>query len=229
MSADPGTLRQARAPADELDWEDRRRTTLESARRRSMIIRLLRLSFLALAAAIAAVVAGYIVMHALRKEEPPAPPPVVEGEEVRMINPRFSGRDKAGRPYVVIADTATRRENDPEVTDLVNPRLDTAPDPDSSHVSASRGVYDANRKILDLYDDVRLETPNGNIYRTTHTRLFIDSDFIEGDQPVTGAGPLGTIRADRFQVLNGGEKVVFTGHVFTHIKNAASAHGESDD
>ncbi len=225
MSADTGAIRQD----DDLDWEDRRRTTLEAARRRSMVIRILRLSFLILAAAIIAVVAGYIIVHALRKEPPPAPQPIVEGEEVRMINPRFSGRDRAGRPYVVIADSATRREDDPEVTDLVNPRLDTAPDAGSSHVSASRGVYDANRKILDLYDDVRLETPDGNLYHTTHTRLFIDSDFIEGDQPVSGAGPLGTIRADRFQVINGGERVVFTGHVITHIKNSAAANGDSHD
>ena len=225
MSADSRTVRRP----SELDWEDRRRTTLESARRRSVVIRLLRLAFLALAIAIIAVVALYIVLHALRKETPPPPPPAVEGEELRMINPRFSGRDKAGRPYVVIADTATRRQDDPEVTDLVNPRLDTAPGPNSSHVTASRGIYDANRKKLDLYDNVRLVTPNGNTYKTTHTRLFIDDDFIEGDQPVTGTGPLGAISADRFQIINGGEKVVFSGHVVTHIRNDAAANGDSNE
>ena len=226
MSADPGIARRR----SELDWEDRRRTTLESARRRSIVIRILRLTFLALAAAVIVIVALYIIVHALHKEPPPPPPPAVaEGEEVRMINPRFSGRDSAGRPYVVSAETATRRHDDPDVTDLVNPRLDTAPGPNSSHVTASRGVYDANRKILDLYDQVRLATPNGNTYTTAHTRFFIDSDFIEGDQPVTGTGPLGKILADRFQVINGGEKVVFSGHVVTHIKNDTAANGESNE
>ncbi len=219
MNADQGMARQER----DLSWEPRRQMTLEAARKRSAVIKLLRLSFLVFAAAIILVIAVYIAINVLRKQPPPAVAPVAVDGEVRMINPRFSGRDSAGRPYVVIADTATRRPDEPETTDLVNPRLDTAPGADSSQVKAKRGVYQADRKILSLFEDVVFNTPNGYEYKTQHARFFIDSDTIVGDKPVDGTGPMGSVRADSYEVIKGGERVMFTGNVITHIKSRSDA------
>lgn len=225
MDADTGTVRQQ----SEISWEPRRRMTLEAARKRSAVIRILRLSFLILSALIIAVVALYIILNAMRKETPVAPPPVEADGEVRMINPRFTGRDNAGRPYVVIADTAIRRTDEPDTTDLVNPRLDTAPGSDSSQVTARRGVYQANLKILNLYDHVLFTTPNGYKYKTEHARFFIDTDSIVGDEPVDGTGPMGSVRADRYEIIDGGKKVTFAGNVVTRIKSHSDANGDSHE
>ncbi len=224
MSADSGTAQQE----SKLSWEPRRRMTLDAARKRSANIKRLRLSFLLLAAVIVAVVLLYIVLNILRQDAPPPPLADASGE-VRMINPRFSGRDNAGRPYVVIADTATRRIDEPETTDMVNPRLDTAPGADSSQVTARRGVYQAGLKILNLYDHVVLTTPNGYEYQTEHARFFIGIDSIEGDEPVSGTGPMGSVRADGYEIINGGEKVTFSGNVVTHIENRNDEVGDSND
>ncbi len=225
MSAESGVSR----PKGEISWEPRRQMTLESARKRSAVIRVLRLTFLVLSAVIIAVVLLYILVNALRKDVP-APPPLVEADgEVRMINPRFSGRDSAGRPYVVIADTATRRTDEPETTDLVNPRLDTAPGSDSSQVTAKRGVYQADKKILTLYDNVLFTTPNGYEYKTEHARFFIDSDSISGNQPVSGTGPMGSVSADSYNIIEGGKKVTFIGNVVTHIESANDQSGDSHE
>jgi lipopolysaccharide export system protein LptC len=225
MNADTGTARQKH----DISWEPRRRMTLDAARKRSNMIRILRLSFLILSAVIIAVVALYILAHALNKET--APPPDVQSTdgEVRMINPRFSGRDGNGRPYVVIADTATRRQDEPETTYLVNPRLDTEPGEDSSQVTAKRGIYQANLKILNLYDDVVFSTPNGNTYKTGHAEFFIDTDMIVGDSPVKGTGPTGSVSADAYKIINGGEKVTFFGNVITNIQGKKTANGESNE
>ncbi len=226
MSVDSGSTQQE----SKLSWEPRRRMTLDAARKRSTIIRLLRLSFLILSVVIVAVVMAYIGINALRKDAPPSPPPLADADgEVRMINPRFSGRDNAGRPYVVIADTATRRRDEPETTDLINPRLDTEPGVDSSQVTARRGVYQANLKILNLYDHVVLTTPNGYEYETEHARFFIGTDSIEGDEPVSGTGPMGSVRSDSYKIINGGEKVIFSGNVITHIKERKDEEGDSNE
>lgn len=225
MNADSGITRRE----SELSWEPRRRMTLDAARKRSAVIRMLRLSFLIVSAIIIAVVVLFIVMNALRKEAP-APPPLADTDgEVRMINPRFSGRDSDGNPYVVIADTATRRKNEPETTDLVNPRLDTAPGSESSQVTSNRGVYQANLKILDLYDSVHFTTPGGYDYKTEHAQFFIDTDTIVGDQPVKGAGPMGSVSADSYKIIDGGEKVTFTGNVITYIESRNGAKGDSHE
>ncbi|PHS26926.1 MAG: LPS export ABC transporter periplasmic protein LptC [Robiginitomaculum sp.] len=225
MNAESGTAQRQR----ELNWEPRRRMTLEAARKRRTVIRILRLSFLVLSAVIIAVVALYILINALRKEAPAPPPPENVDGEVRMINPRFTGRDSAGRPYVVIADTATRRRDEPDTTDLVNPRLDTAPGADSSQVTAKGGVYRANKKTLTLFDSVHFTTPNGYEYVTEHAKFYIDTDHIVGDKPVSGTGPMGSVRADAYEIINGGEKVIFSGKVVTKIKGRSDKKGASNE
>lgn len=215
MSADSGTTRQE----SQLNWEPRRQMTLDAARKRGVVIKTLRIAFFTLSVGVIAVIALYVGYNTLQKE--PAEPiaPVADGDgEVRMLNPRFSGQDNSGRPYTVIADTATRRTDDPEITDLVNPRLDTAPGADSSQVTAKRGVYEAANKILTLNEDVQFTTPDGYTYSTEHAKLFIDTDNIFGDQPVFGTGPLGSVRSDSYKVYNGGKKVTFSGHVHTVIE-----------
>jgi len=225
MNADTGTA----GPEREISWEPRRRMTLEAARKRSAVIRILRLSFLVLSAIIIAVVALYILFNALRKEAPPPLPPQDVDGEVRMINPRFTGRDSAGRPYVVIADTATRRNDEPDTTDLVNPRLDTAPGSDSSQVTAKSGIYRANKKTLTLFDSVHFTTPNGYEYVTEHAKFYIDTDHIVGDKPVSGTGPMGSVRADAYEIINGEEKVIFSGKVVTKIKGRSDKKGTSHE
>ncbi len=226
MSAESGMASDEKR----MRWEPRRQSTLQSARRRTMVIRLLRLSFLVFAIAVVLVLAGYIVVNSLHKEPPPVLPQTPQtDEEVQMISPRFTGRDNAGRPYEVIADTATRNKEAPEITYLVNIRMDSAQGDNSSHVTARTGVYDSARKILDLDEDVRLISPNGFVYTTSKARFFIDSNRIVGDQRVFGNGPTGTVEADGYEIIDGGKKVIFSGNVITHIENAQGQDGVANE
>ena len=168
--------------------------------------------------AIIATVAVMLAMGAMEVAAPPLEAPEADGR-VRMINPRFSGRDSGGKPYVITADSAVRRNDDPQIIDLDKPHLDLliSTSETGSIVIADTGAYDSRRRTLELYGDVQLETETGYSFGTTHARVLADQARIEGDEPVEGSGPLGDIRSQKFIIEGWGERVLFTDGSSSHI------------
>lgn len=249
MSTDtiPSETESPAAQADEraARWEPQRRMTLDAARRRSGMVKVLRWGFIILAVLIVGVVVAYLLISARPTPTPPVDPATqsqtqtgadtgtepgdggpdaTQSNDLVIENPVFEGVDKNGHPYKVTADRAIRRTNDDgtasDVTDLVNPQVETYPgNPDNSIVTAQKGVYDSKSKSLDLSDSVKLVTPDGYVYETEHVHYEIDENRIVGTLPVTGKGTQGSIDADGFEILDGGNRVIFHGKVKTHILN----------
>lgn len=215
-------------------WEPKRATTLEAARRRTAFVGTLRFFLIGVAVVLALVVAIQLLMN-----NAATAPDTVEtvGENARMINPRFSGRDEAGAPFIVTADTAIRRRGEAlNLTELENPRIDfemlEAIDEDADGVLARSGLYDSEARTLDLDTDVRFRTRSGYLFRSEQARVYLGQDRVVGDSAVEGVGPMGRIRADSYEVLDGGDHVVFTGNVIARIEtdsSGASAPGAEDE
>lgn len=201
-------------------WEPRRVTTLDDARRRTAFVRALRFALIGLAVAL-----GLLIFLQLLVNNSNAEPETVEtvGENARMINPRFTGRDEAGAPFTVTADTAIRRRGEAiNLTELENPRIDfemlEAIDQSADGVLAETGLYDSEARTLDLDTDVRFRTRSGYLFRSEDARIYLGEDRVVGRSPVDGIGPMGRIRADSYEVLDGGDHVVFTGNVVARIE-----------
>lgn len=202
-------------------WEPKRATTLAQARRRTAFVRTLRFALMAAAAAIAGLVVVQIALSIIGEVEPDA---ITVGEDARMINPRFTGRDEGGAPFTVTADAAIRRQGDAlNLTELENPRLDyvsiEALENAADGVLAERGYYDSENRVLDLETDVRFRTQSGYEFISEAARIFLSEDRVVGQSEVQGSGPMGDIRADSYEILDGGDRVVFTGGVVAHIEN----------
>lgn len=208
-------------------WEPRRATTLAEARKRTAFIRLLRLCLVALAGLIVVAVIGQILLRSFGRADTV---PVTVGEDARMINPRFTGRDENGTPYVVTADAAIRRRGEEaRMTELESPQLDydmILSGENAEGVLARNGLFDAETRTLDLNADVRFRTRSGYEFVAEHARIHLSDERVVGESPVEGEGPMGTIRADRYEILDGGDRVVFTGNVRTYIRNQASDGGD---
>lgn len=198
----------------------RRARAFDAAWRRSVFVRRLRLGLLALAALIALnALIQIVISDAGELAEAPAAP---GGDAERIVNPRFTGRDETGAPYVVTAETASRRARGAGgLTDLIRPVLDygllRADGADPSQVLARAGIYDAEARVLELQNAVRFATRSGYRFSTERARIHLSEARISGDAPVEGAAPWGRIRAGGFDVTDGGERVVFTGGVRTRI------------
>jgi len=222
-SASPAVLTGADAPASggapqaaasgdgeghDRIWAPRRQLTLEQARRRSDIVRVLRMVFTYGAAASIGLLAGYLIQSAFQGGD--GRRSFRSNEIVTMINPRFTGRDAAGKAYVITADSAQRRRGQEGIVDLANPRM---VDEAGTQVTAPEGTYDLNEVTLDLYRDVQVADASGYVFSSTSARFYVNERRVEGVEPLYGVGPLGDVRSDTYQITEDGAVMSFVGNV----------------
>ena len=190
-------------------WEPRRQMTLEQARQRSAMVSFMRLAFTAAAAISAGIMVGHLTANAITAS--PGSIEKLSGDEVvTMVNPRFTGRDLAGRAFVITADTAQRRRGGGDAIDLKNPELVNE---DGTRVTAPAGLYNQDDQTLELYEDVMVQNAKGYVFNSTSARMFIQEGRVEGIEPLQGSGPLGDVRSDTYEILEEGDKVLLSGRV----------------
>lgn len=198
---------------------ERRARSLTSARARSGRIRVLRAVLLA---AMALVAGNALVQAFMSGASGPAEPAFTPaGDAERITNPRFTGRDRGGTPFVVTADAAVRRLGGvTPLTDLERPALDYAWIEglrDASRALAETGVFDEAGQMLTLRTDVRFATPAGYRFATPSARISLRDGTVSGEDGVSGEAPWGAVRADAFEVQESGNRVILTGDVRTRI------------
>ena len=137
----------------------------------------------------------------------------VDGDP-NLLNPRYVGTDEDNQPYAVTADIA--KKLDGEGMDvrigLELPKADiTLNDGTWLVLTAENGIYARRNKTLDLSGAVNLFHDSGYEFRTDKAQVDLARGIAEGDRPVRGQGPFGTLNAEGFRLLNKGRTIVFTG------------------
>lgn len=207
------------------NWAPKRQMTLEQARRRSSAVALARMIFVAGAAISAGIMIGPIAASTLSASSNTVE--TVRAEEVvTMVNPRFTGRNIAGEAFVITADTARRRRTDSSVIDLVNPKL---VDEQGTQVVAPSGVFRQAAETLDLFESVKVTDRDGYMFNTAAARVHIMEGRVEGFEPLSGDGPLGDVRADSYEILDDGDRVILRGNVDMVIYPDGRNAPSSDD
>ena len=191
-----------------------RRAQVLRWRRRSRLVRLLRILLPTLVGLILAALAGAVVYNALTSR--PGQPKDTAAP-IRLVHPRFVGRDDKGRAFVLTAESATRDPNEYQRVLLVRPALvldEQGPDP--VRLQAAAGVYNESTFKLDLHGGVRLVGSKAAF--DTATSLFdTKTGEIVGSGPIQGSGSLGEISARSYAVYGKGERFVFRGGVHTRL------------
>jgi lipopolysaccharide export system protein LptC len=201
--------------------------TLAQARRRSAFVGMLRVAFTAGAAIAAGVMAGHLAANAISRSTGSIEK--LSGDEVvTMVNARFTGRDAAGRAFVITADTAQRQRDNNETIVLANPHLVSE---DGTEIDAPSGLYDQDAQTLALSEDVKLTDSKGYDFRSTSAKVFIEEGRIDGLDPLTGTGPLGDLTCDTYEIVEEGEKMRCRGNVqmtiFPGGREPSASEGQS--
>ena len=215
----------------------RRQRILRRWKRRSALVRLMRGLLPALCVAILATLVGVAGVNTWLARTAVRP----QGNlPMRMVKFHFQGRNEAGQPYSIVADSALRDDVDTSRITLENPVFTQGSgQPDQSRVRSKTGVYREDTRMLDLRGAVVLDDAQGYHFVTEHALVDTVKSNVDGDVYIQGHGPLGQIAASSYAVRNGGAYVYFTGKVKTRIeqhamavaggaapaKVAASAHG----
>jgi lipopolysaccharide export system protein LptC len=135
-----------------------------------------------------------------------------DAQELRMINPRYTGVDRHGRPFVVTAAVGRQVPLHQDLMSLQRPRAELMTHGGTRIVVTARtGIYQQPAQLLDLFGQVTLVHQNGTRFITDRARVNGARETAEGAEPVVGHGPSGDVKAQGFRVLDKGDRIIFTG------------------
>ncbi|MEM9837949.1 MAG: LPS export ABC transporter periplasmic protein LptC [Pseudomonadota bacterium] len=201
--------------------------------RHSVLVRQLRLAVPALAA-------GLAMTYAFSASPPRVDPEFAkqfsgldaDAEGLKLASPRYSGEDLSGKPFEVAAATATRAGGDPDKMDLENPQARRISETGAvMTVRADDGLYDQDAQVMDLSSNVEMAQGSGEgtfILNTEAATMNLDSQVLQSNAEVTGAGEQGTLRADRGTLYQNEDRLVLEGGVKI-ILAPREPKSESDD
>jgi lipopolysaccharide export system protein LptC len=205
---DKRTMSFAAQHAADYVWEPRRASTLKAARRRSRFVQALRRVFVAGAGAAFASVFVFMALHAIEGG-------FIQGqynaaEPLRMINPRFVGRTESGGPYQLSAEFAERRQGDGQPIELIAPVYRTEA---GTIMLAPRGIYDEVAQTVVFDGEVLFSDRGGNRFSTPNMVVDLEQGSLTGRGGLTGAGPLGVLQADAYELRENDRALVLRGNV----------------
>ena len=198
-------------------WEPQRASSLRAARRRSRLVAALRRLFVAGAGAAFASVFVFMAAHAIQGDS-------LRGElsaagPLRMIHPRFVGRTESGGPYQLSAEFAERRRGDGQPIELIAPVYRTEA---GTIMLAPRGLYDEATETVVFDGEVLFSDRDGNRFSTPNMQVDLSEGRLYGTAGVTGAGPLGVLQADAYELRDSDRALVLRGNVRGQIPDRQS-------
>jgi len=144
-----------------------------------------------------------------------------QDQEIRMLGPKYLGRDQSGRPYTLTAVDAVRDSVHPERISLNQPHMvlqSLNGDPPTTVTSAT-GLYNEDSHFLALDGQVHLDDGKGTVFLSEHALVNTDAGTVDGRSPVTGNGPLGQTSSSSYAIKDSGRDILFIGNVKSHIVN----------
>ncbi len=148
----------------------------------------------------------------------------VAGGEIRMIHPRFFGRNNKNQPYTITAEEAVRDNRDINRVALTQPRLSMQTDaPGPVLAQSDRGLLNEATHLLQMNGAVKVNDGRGYVFLSESALLDTQTHRAEGHNHVTGDGPLGHFDANAYVIDEKGGHAVLTGQVHTHLLPQGSA------
>ena len=80
-------------------------------------------------------------------------------------------------------------------------------------LTAREGLYQRDKRLLDLAGDVTIFSDQGHEFHTERAHVDLAARTADGDAPLAGQGPLGLLRAGNFHLDNNRQAMFFGGGV----------------
>jgi lipopolysaccharide export system protein LptC len=185
-------------------------------RRRSRVIRILRVVLPLMVGLIFATLVGFVIHGTIAG--PPAASDATD-TPIRLVNFRLVGRDDKGRAFVLTADSATRDQQDYQRIHLVRPSLlIDAESPRPTRLSATRGVMHEGAGKLSLDGGVQLNGADLSV-ATASSVYDTATGILQGQGDIAGRTALGEVNAKSYGVYDEGERMIFRGDVRGRIQS----------
>lgn len=202
------------------DWTARARGTALDALRYSQFVALMKRALpLAAGAVLAAVLVYALIPRQSDRVTMTFERTGTIKNDLAMIKPRLTGSDDEGNPFVITADVAIQDPRHLHRGTMKNIEADmTLQDGRWLNATAAEGLFDMDAGTLRLRNGISLYSDAGYELHTATVDVNMKEGRFHGPGEVTGHGPFGTLRADRFDVdhnnkllhLNGNVKMSFS-------------------
>lgn len=116
-------------------------------------------------------------------------------ERMRVEAARYTGEDKEGRKFLIVADRAIQQSSDVPVVMIegMKAKLDLADGP--LDILALRGLYDLEGEKVEINGPVRVTGPDNYTLAARDVTVDLNERSMRSNKPVTGTMKLGDFRA----------------------------------
>ncbi len=198
------------------DWSARARSTVMDARRYTKFVtRMKRVTALSAFAVIFSVLGFFFVARAPRQLQFSYEKLETLKNDLAMVSPRLTGVDAKGNPFVITAKVAVQDAKNPKHATLETIEADLTTPNGWLNARAAHGDVDMNANRLALNGGIEVFTDTGYTLHTDRAAVDLKANIVTGDREVSGQGPLGTMRADRFHYDHANGRLILEGHVRT--------------
>jgi lipopolysaccharide export system protein LptC len=199
------------------DWTARARGTALDAFKYSQFVGLMKR---ALPIAAAAIVAAVLVYSFLPR---PSDRITVTAErtgwlknDLAMVKPKLTGADNDGNPFVVTAEVAVQEPKNLHRAHMKKIEADiTMNDGHWINATADTGFFDMDVGTLNLVSNIAVFSDSGYEVHTSRLDIDMKKGLYHGPDAVTGHGPSGAFRADRFAMERRQQLLHLIGNVHT--------------
>jgi lipopolysaccharide export system protein LptC len=193
-----------------------------AARRHSQLVRILRIALpvvVALAALAIFLMTYFNPLRMLTKLPVDVGDLVVSGTKITMQAPHLAGFTRDARAYELSADNAAQDLTKPDIVDLHNIRAKVQmQDKSTLEMTAARGIYNSKGEVLKLDHDIEITSTTGYAGHLSEATVDIRKGHVVSDKPVSVKLLQGTLDANRLEIIDSGDRVVFGNGVSMTLK-----------
>ena len=133
-----------------------------------------------------------------------------------MLSPHYQGVDAKNQPYTITAEKAVQKDAKTIVMYAIRADMTEAGGKWLA-LDAGSGELNTETKFMTLYDKVALFYEGGYEFRADFVDIDINKGNAQSEIPIEGQGPLGTLKADSFSLVDRGRVIRFNGSVVTTL------------
>lgn len=201
-----------------------------AAHRHSRRVRTLKIALPAAAVATAVIATANILGNAgISPSIPPLEIPQIVADNLKMHNPHYQGFNADGGKYWVKAETA---QQDLKTLTAIHLQGITGELMDAkkqkTYLVATRGLFDNNSNVLELYDSIDVKGDGGLNAKLTRATIKTKENIITSDQPSTIIMGAGTITSNQLTIRQKAKEYTFVDNVRTHMKPKEAPAGSDN-
>jgi lipopolysaccharide export system protein LptC len=193
-----------------------------AAARHSRMVRVLRVAVPAAVVLALAAIVAVSVFNPFRMLLPKLPIDignlVVSGTKITMESPHLAGFSTDQRPYELWAKAAVQDLTAPDHVELQTLRAKVMMEDKSTlTMDAHSGFFDSKQQLLDLREDIFLQSSTGYEAKLTQAHIDINKGSVSSDEHVDVKLLNGTLSADKLRIIDSGDVVRFEGNVVMNL------------